>query len=458
MSRNVKIKPFLRFYLCGFGFTIEKNFGVKTVTYEEILDYIKNIPKFVKKNEPEVTKAFLKEIGDFSKDIPTVHVAGTNGKGSVCAFLNTALTEQGFKTCMFTSPHLIDIRERFSYNNEMISKEEFTGAFNEVMSKLEAFVHEDRYSQYHPSYFELLFMMMAAWINRLKPDVVILETGLGGRLDATNSIESPKLCVITEIGLDHCKYLGDTKPLIAAEKAGIIVHGVPVIFIDKEKEVSEVFLETARSKDAPIYPVSLKNIKNCERTEAGIDFWMHSLYHENVKFLLKTSASYQVENAAIAYTAIEVLKDLLFKPIDMEKASLSFGHMKWPGRMERLSDRFFFDGAHNPDGIRAFLDTVKYDGADKRLLLYTAVSDKDIDTEASMIINSNLFDSYCLCKLEDSRGADKEQLLKAFEKAGNVSFYNCVKSGFESLPLGESKTVCYAAGSLYLYAEIKALL
>lgn len=428
------------------------------MTYEEILDYIKNIPKFVKKNEPEVTKAFLKEIGDFSKDIPTVHVAGTNGKGSVCAFLNTALSEQGFKTCMFTSPHLIDIRERFSYNNEMISKEDFTDAFDEVMSKLEIFKHDDRYGGYHPSYFELLFMMAAARINRLKPDVVILETGLGGRLDATSSIETPALCVITEIGLDHCKYLGNTKPLIAAEKAGIIVQGVPVVFADKAKEVSDVFFETAKSLEAPAYPVSLKNIKNCERTEAGIDFWMHSLYHENVKILLKTSASYQVENAAISYTALEVLKDSLSEPIDLKKASLSFENMKWPGRMERLKERFLFDGAHNPDGIKAFLDTVKNDGAGKRVLLYTAVSDKDIDTEASMIIKSKLFDAYRLCKLEDSRGADKEHLLEAFEGAENVSFYTDVKSAFESLPFGESKTFCYAAGSLYLYAEIKPLL
>ena len=428
------------------------------MTYEEILDYIQDIPKFVKKNEPEVTKAFLKKIGDFSKDIPTVHIAGTNGKGSVCSFLNTALTEQGFNVCMFTSPHLIDIRERFSYNNEMISKEDFTDAFNEVMSKLKTFKKDDCNSQYHPSYFELLFMMAAVWINRLKPDAVILETGLGGRLDATNSIENPKLCVITEIGLDHCKYLGDTKPMIASEKAGIIVRGVPVTFIDKEKEVSDVFFETAKRLDAPAYPVSLKNIKNCERTEAGIDFWMHSLYHENVKILLKTSASYQVENAAAAYTALEVLKDSLFKPIDLEKCSLSFGHMKWPGRMERLKEKFFIDGAHNPDGVKAFLESVSIDGAGRRELLYTAVSDKDIEKEASMILESNLFDRILLCKLSDARGADKERLLKAFEKGTDVSFYENAKAALQKMPLEDGKTVCYAAGSLYLYAEVKALL
>ena len=184
-------------------------------TYEEAVDYINEIPRFTTKNTMDDTRAFLHRLGDPDQSMRIIHVAGTNGKGSVCAYMRFILEAAGYRTAVFTSPHLTDIRERFVIDGEMVSEKAFLGAFLRIYDLLDA-------KTPHPTFFEYLFLMAMILFSESRPDFCILETGLGGRLDATNAVSRKELAVITRIGLDHTEYLGDTLEKIAAEKAGIL--------------------------------------------------------------------------------------------------------------------------------------------------------------------------------------------------------------------------------------------
>lgn len=427
--------------------------------YQQSEEYLLNIPRFTSKNEPEKTKAFLEQIGDFSLRIPTVHVAGTNGKGSVCAYLRAGLEANGLKVGMFTSPHLVSMRERFMIGEEMISEREFVNVFNYVSSLVEDMRKKNGFSTYHPTFFEFLFFMACVWFKEKKPDVVILETGLGGRLDATNSIEAPRVCVITEIGLDHCEYLGNTKELIAAEKAGIIKKGVPVVHWSKNQPFDEVILEKAREMGSEAVFVSDENINNLETFSAGIDFSLKSSYDECVKFSLNTSALYQVENAAVSFETLMLLSNTLTTPLDFTKCVRGFSNMNWPGRMEKIYPNLYIDGGHNEDGIEAFLKSVSVDCKEKRCLLYSAVSDKNIEKVAGLIKDSGLFEKIILCKMDSYRAADLQRMESAFSGFDNIVCYDTVSQGFcELTKQAEGGVSSYAVGSLYLVGEIKALI
>ena len=428
------------------------------MNFTEAEEYLFNIPRFTTKNEPEKTREFLEELGDFSKDIPTVHVAGTNGKGSVCAYLRAGLNACGQTVGLFTSPHLVNTRERFMIDGEMISEREFVNVFEYVMESLKLFRQKNGNREYHPTFFEYLFFMAAVWFKSKRPDFIVLETGLGGRLDATNAIASPVLCAITEIGLDHCEYLGDTKEKIAFEKAGIIKTGVPVVYVNRKEGYEGVIERKAKECDARYYSVSKDIIKSFESKGSGIDFLAYSLYDEIAKISLNTRALYQIENACVAYRALEVLSESFPEKIDVNTAVKGFESMTWPGRFETLKSGVIIDGAHNEDGIKAFLNTVKAQKDDRRVLLYSAVSDKDVNLVSKLIIDSNLFDWFYVCVLDSYRAMGLDGLKEAFKSAKNVKFYESVKEGYgEMVRENSGNLAMFAAGSLYLVGELKAL-
>lgn len=209
----------------------------ETFTYEEAAAYIEEIPKFTKKHTLEHTKTFLKRLGNPAADRKIVHVAGTNGKGSVCAYLQAILMAEGKRTGFFTSPHLVSVNERIRVDNIQIDNETFLKVFRKVLKIVRQMV-EDGIE--HPSYFEFLFGMGMTAFAETDVEYIILETGLGGRLDATNAIDNPALVIITSISLDHTAILGDTIEKIAGEKAGIIKPGVPVFFDGSSKKAAEV--------------------------------------------------------------------------------------------------------------------------------------------------------------------------------------------------------------------------
>lgn len=269
-------------------------------TYEDAVDYINEIPRFTTKNTMDDTRAFLHRLGDPDQSMRIIHVAGTNGKGSVCAYMRFILEAAGYRTAVFTSPHLTDIRERFVIDGEMVSEKAFLGAFLRIYDLLDA-------KTPHPTFFEYLFLMAMILFSESRPDFCILETGLGGRLDATNAVSRKELAVITRIGLDHTEYLGDTLEKIAAEKAGILQKGAPVVYWDTCGETTMVFRERAAQLGILAYSVSKKDYTFLNFKKKSIDFFVNTEYYCYINLTLSTVAAYQMENASLALRAVEVL-------------------------------------------------------------------------------------------------------------------------------------------------------
>lgn len=444
-------------------------------TYEEALNYIDGIPRFSVKNRVEDTRAFLHRLGDPDRKMRIVHVAGTNGKGSVCAYLYSILRTAGFKTALFTSPHLTDIRERFAVDGEMISREDFLRVFRKVYGMLDGKAGEGKGC--HPSWFEYLFLMAMVYFAEKGPDFCILETGLGGRLDATNSVSQKELAVITRISLDHVEYLGDTVEKIAGEKAGILQAGAGAVYWDTCPETTAVFAGRASALGISARSVSENDYSFLKFNGKSIDFSLRTEYYGYINLVLHTIAAYQMENCTLAVRAVEQLRDVFRetgKEITAEHIQKGAEDCIWAGRMEEVLPDVYLDGAHNEDGIRAFLETVAGDGYEgSRTLLFSVVKDKDYEHMTMRLAASGLFDRIAVAHMGNVRGLAGEKLQELFAGYPHCIFevYTDVESAFyellkrqgrgsrgEDRKQGVSGERIYIAGSLYLAGEIKELI
>lgn len=442
-------------------------------SFEEAENYINAIPRFTSKNTMEDTKAFLHRLGDPDRRMRIIHVAGTNGKGSVCAYMRSILEAAGYRVALFTSPHLVDIRERFVVDKEMISKEDFLRGFLRVYNMLESpdspdegtglqceFCRQACPSGYHPSYFEYLFFMAMVLFAEREPDFCILETGLGGRLDATNSVSKKELAVITHISLDHVEYLGDTVEKIAWEKACIMQESAPAVYWDTDASVRGVFEKKAAELGVTAYSVSKKDYRFLEFQNKSIDFSVHTEYYSYISLTLHTIAAYQMENAALAVRAVEVLDG--GGTISEFQIRQGVSHCFWAGRMEEVLPEVYVDGAHNEDGIRAFLETVAEDGhTGSRALLFSAVKDKDCGRMVEELVQSGLFERVFVAHMQTERGVSAHTFRELFERYPGCRYrmYDNVSTAFhELLHSRRQDERVYIAGSLYLAGEIKELL
>ena len=428
----------------------------KNFTYEEAVEYELQIPKFTKKNTPEDTRRFYEYLGRPGESSGLIHVAGTNGKGSVCSYINAVLEEAGYCPGLFVSPHLVDVRERFRLKGQMISKEDFTEIFMKVLENVENFCKKSGGGVYHPTFFEMLFFMGMLWFQEKGADYIILETGMGGRLDATNVIDHPLVTVITHIGLDHTEYLGDTREKIAGEKAGIIKKGVPVVFWEQEEEVNRVIVEKAREMSSEVIPVSEKQVVLFKFKNKTVDFSMSSEYYEYIRASLPTAAVYQKENAALAIRALEVLGRTV--PLTRQQVETGLSGAKWEGRMEEVLPGVYIDGAHNEDGIQAFLDSVREDGCrGKRHLLFSVVSDKRAENMIGRIVDSGLFADVAIAPIDSARSLTQEQLLSLWKGRNHARLYHNPEEAWDALISEKDEAdMVYAAGSLYLAGQLKA--
>lgn len=429
---------------------MEETFG----TYGAAVDYINATPKFTKKNSMEDTARFWARLGYPAKSSKILHIAGTNGKGSVCAYLSSVLRKAGISCGMFTSPHLVSMRERFVINGEMVSEDDFLYAFGVVMGEVKRLA-----SAYHPTFFELLFFMAMVLFEKYGVEYTILETGLGGRLDATNVVEEKKLCIITSIGYDHMEYLGETLAQIAGEKAGIMRSGVPVIFPKRQEEVTRVMEEHAKKIGAKSFSIEKTAIKEINIGHKTIDFSLHLHYYDYIGFTVSTSALYQVENASLAVNALALLED---RRITVSALQDGIRETLWEGRMEEILPSVYLDGAHNVDGILAFLESVRQRScAGRRILLYSTVRDKQYAQVADLLAQAGLFDEICLVPLQGERALPLAQLTDCFRQ-----YTGFERKAFETLAMAFSELLAqkhdgdeaYIVGSLYLAGEVKALL
>ena len=431
----------------------------ETFTYEEAAAYIEEIPKFTKKHTLEHTKTFLKRLGNPAADRKIVHVAGTNGKGSVCAYLQAILMAEGKRTGFFTSPHLVSVNERIRVDNIQIDNETFLKVFRKVLKIVRQMV-EDGIE--HPSYFEFLFGMGMTAFAETDVEYIILETGLGGRLDATNAIDNPALAIITSISLDHTAILGDTIEKIAGEKAGIIKPGVPVFFDGSSKKAAEVIKAKAAELGVSCREVTKNAYEIQEVHRKYIAFSRRSAYDKDVIFQVPMCGCYQAMNAELALEASEYL--LAGEEIHMARWKEALAELHWEGRMERVGAHITVDGAHNPGAMEAFVESVKALDESERgemVLLFSAVSDKKYDQMIEYLCENLDVKAYVVTQIEDERGVSAEELADVFRRYTDRPVYckeqleDAVRTAMNER--GETGEI-YCLGSLYLVGMMKKLL
>ena len=431
----------------------------ETFTYEEAAAYIEEIPKFTKKHTLEHTKTFLKRLGNPAADRKIVHVAGTNGKGSVCAYLQAILMAEGKRTGFFTSPHLVSVNERIRVDNIQIDNETFLKVFRKVLKIVRQMV-EDGIE--HPSYFEFLFGMGMTAFAETDVEYIILETGLGGRLDATNAIDNPALAIITSISLDHTAILGDTIEKIAGEKAGIIKPGVPVFFDGSSKKAAEVIKAKASELGVSCREVTKNAYEIQEVHRKYIAFSRRRAYDKDVIFQVPMCGCYQAMNAELALEASEYL--LAGEEIHMDRWKEALAELHWEGRMERVGAHITVDGAHNPGAMEAFVESVKALDESERgemVLLFSAVSDKKYDQMIEYLCENLDVKAYVVTQIEDERGVPAEELADVFRRYTDRPVYckerleDAVRTAMNER--GETGEI-YCLGSLYLVGMMKKLL
>lgn len=456
----------------------------KMMSYEEAVHYIEEVPKFTKKNKPENTLELIRRIGHPERQMKVIHVAGTNGKGSVCAFLSSILTHAGKKTGLFTSPHLVDITERFQINQEKVEHELFVRAFVRVKKEVDEMI-ADGYA--HPAYFELLFATGLLIFAEAGVEYLVLETGLGGRLDATNLVEKPIACVLTTISLDHMEYLGDTVAKIAGEKAGIIKEGVPVIYDGRNPESAQVIREYAVKMHAPAYAYDAAMSRITGKTDKSIDFILNCSYDEKkaddakaVVAAVKTCeaagagsrkwyydqkvtvpylAEYQLVNSSLALIALRVIDPEM--TISTDLAVQGIRDTRWQGRMETVLPGVVFDGAHNADGIKEFIRTVQSVQERREIsLLFSAVVEKEYEKMIQTICESCRPVSVVVTQIDGARVVPAETLAEVFRRytAAPVIAKADVEEAFDTALEKKGDSMLFCAGSLYLVGELKAIL
>ena len=426
------------------------------MNYTEAVDYIETIPKFTVKHPPEHTRELLSRLGNPQEGIKIIHVAGTNGKGSVCAYLNAMLLAGGKKTGLFTSQHLVRINERFQINGEDVSDEQFLNAFLKVEKAAKEYEAE---GEGHPSYFETLFLMGMLIFKEAGVEYLVMETGLGGRLDATNVVEKPLACIITSISRDHTEYLGDTLEAIAGEKAGIIKAGVPVIYDSSQPGPASVIAAKAKEMGSPAWPMEPSFYEMKTQSREGITFTFAYPGGEKAELAIPYVAKYQMMNASLAFYTMHILQDVHDIPKNVLAEGLS--KIKWPCRMEMAAPGVIIDGAHNEDGIAQFVSTAGYFAKENEItILFTAVADKHYHEMIGEICEGIHPSHVVATQIDGSRVVPAEVLAEDFRKAGctDVCAEPEIGAAYEKALGKKGSGMLFCVGSLYLAGELKAYL
>lgn len=426
------------------------------MNYTEAVDYIETIPKFTVKHPPEHTRELLSRLGNPQEGIKIIHVAGTNGKGSVCAYLNAMLLAGGKKTGLFTSPHLVRINERFQINGEDVSDEQFLNAFLKVEKAAKEYEAE---GEDHPSYFETLFLMGMLIFKEAGVEYLVMETGLGGRLDATNVVEKPLACIITSISRDHTEYLGDTLEAIAGEKAGIIKAGVPVIYDASQPGPASVIAAKAKEMGSPAWSMEPSFYEMKTQSREGITFTFAYPGGEKAELAIPYVAKYQMMNASLAFYTMHILQDVHDIPKNVLAEGLS--KIKWPCRMEMAAPGVIIDGAHNEDGIAQFVSTAGYFAKENAItILFTAVADKHYHEMIGEICEGIHPSHVVATQIDGSRVVPAEVLAEDFRKAGctDVCAEPEIGAAYEKALGKKGSGMLFCVGSLYLAGELKAYL
>lgn len=422
-------------------------------TYEEAVKYLLDIPKFTKNKNNDNLRRILNDMGNPDRDFKVIHVAGTNGKGSTCAFLNSVLCVAKYKVGMFTSPHLVKVNERICINGRQISDEEFLQAFILTKNVVEKVICD---GGEHPSFFEYMFLVAMAAFAAAGVEYVILETGLGGRLDATNIIEKPVVCIITSVSMDHMEILGDTVQQIAMEKAGIIKAGVPVVYWGQDKDVHKVIEKRAGKCASKTICISKKDIKKLNKTNNAIDFCLINSYDRYGCLTIPFVMDYQMCNASLALTALQEILPELSESVIKEGLQRAI----WPGRMEQIADKVFLDGAHNYDGVLQFRDYVNELVSRENAgvyILFSVVKEKEYHQMMNLIGQIQGCQGFLVAPVSNARAVAVDELKADLDKTGKkVYAFNSLADAYSyGLEIKKDSDYLFCVGSLYMVGEIK---
>lgn len=388
----------------------------------------------------------LEKLGNPQDCFRTIHVAGTNGKGSTCAMLESSLRQAGFKTGLYTSPHLMEPVERIQVNGEPVTPEQFSEAFDVVHRAAEALIVQGKLRA-HPTYFETVTAMAFLLFRDASVDVAVIEVGLGGRLDATNVIR-PELCLITPIDFDHEQWLGNTIEAIASEKAGIMKPGTPVVFAAQRPEAEAVLIRRAQELRCPVSRFDDFPVSEVQVHRFGSRFCINGLCFE-----CPLPGEHQVENARTAIVALRALQ------VDWGSIRDGIASVKWPGRLERArtSPDLILDGAHNPAGARALVRYIEAFHSDRRVwLIYGAMRDKSVQEVTELLFA--VADAVLLVAPDNPRALSPEGLLILTEHE-NARTAGTLRTALDEVLRDASPDdSIFVTGSLYLVGEARKLL
>lgn len=422
--------------------------------YAQAVAYLLDIPKFTKNKDNANLRRILNKMGNPDKYIKIIHVAGTNGKGSTCSFINNILISAGKSVGMFTSPHLVKINERIKINGQDISDEKFLRAFIDVKEVVDNVINE---GGEHPSFFEYIFLVGIKALKDENVEYGIFEVGLGGRLDATNIIEKPEVSIITSVSKDHMEILGENIEDIAREKAGIIKKDVPLVYYGQEECVDKIIREKIEEIGTKGISVKNSDIKIISKTNKAIDFYLSNSYDKNECFTIPFVMEYQTRNATLAINAVK----LLDRDITLDTIKTGLMNTVWSGRMELMAKRTYIDGAHNYDGVLQFKEFVnelmKKEDAEC-YILFSVVKEKEYYEMMNLIEEIDRCKGFLVAPVMNARAAAVEDMATYLRKSGKE--VHCFMSLSEAYDYGqrliESKDYLFCVGSLYMVGEIKA--
>ncbi len=427
------------------------------MNYQQTLDYMfSRLPMFQRigaaayKANLDNTLALCELTGHPYRKFRSVHVAGTNGKGSVSHMLASIMQENGLKTGLFTSPHLKDFRERIKVDGQMVSRDFVTGFIEK---------YKQDFEKIKPSFFEMTFVMAMCWFEEMQVDIAIIETGMGGRLDSTNVI-TPLLSIITNVGYDHTQFLGKTLAEIAAEKAGIIKSEVPVVIGETLPGSADVFRETAAKNNSPIIfsDEVVKVVKDGRHPVAGE--MMVTAFHSLKKSILKSplTGNYQLKNIATVIAATDLLQTTYASFADLAVSAgihKTIQNTGLAGRWQVLKEKplTICDIGHNPDGISEIVHQLNSMEFNQLHFVIGVVNDKDITKMLSLLpMNAR----YYFCKADIPRGLDAKELqAKAleFELFGD-SYMSVADAYHAAVGAAADNDLIFIGGSAFVVAEV----
>ena len=398
-------------------------------------------------------KQLLERLGNPEASLSCIHIAGSNGKGSIAVSLQNILSLAKYKTGLYISPHLERMNERFSIDGIEISDLELAEYSARIKKELE-------FLEKKPNIFDLLTALAFLYFHEKKVDFLVLEVGLGGRMDATNLIPDKVLAIISHIGLEHTAILGNTLKEIAREKAGIIAKNRPVVVMQQSKEVIDEIRAIAKEKNAKLI---LSNSRYLHSFPFSIDNgYQYFSYKEREEYALSLLGDFQLDNAMVICEAIDCLKDKGYT-ISEEAVKLGLYTVVWKGRFEVLKKKplVILDGAHNPQAVQSLLRSVemlfpKY----KKRILFSVMEDKNY-SEMLHILKDNTL-SFCFCKADDNRGLDPEFLKSQWRSEFDGEIYlpssleDGLKWNLDKINNEEHKSLLLCLGSLYQVARIRA--